>query len=221
MGPAGDRVRKNLLISLPPPLIFAMWSPDGRCSFISNVDHWGTCRDAECSLFSAHPLNKQLSKGRMSLHSWGVGRIRSGVDWNVQTGTTCCLCRQRTVDEQRFSGCGVSSVRMGSIPHHGFGSSPVSPDHCLRGWMVLSLIKSCIDLGTRARYRGCERYRCVANIMVGRSGVKTCLSRRGSFCKSVSQSSKRDEVAFQGFVCFLRLWDEVGILLLTLCQQQH
>lgn len=99
MGPAGDRVRKTL-ISLPPPLICAMWSPDGRCPFIFNEDHWGTHGDADCSLFPAH-LNKttEQNKGRMNLHTWGIGRIRPGVDWNIQTGTTCCLCRTDSTKE--------------------------------------------------------------------------------------------------------------------------
>lgn len=254
MGPAGDRVRKTL-ISLPPPLICAMWSPDGRCPFVFNEDHWGTHRDADCSLFPAHPLNKttEQNKDRMNLHTWGIGRIRPGVDWNIQTGTTCCLCRTDSTKEswkknKQLRNLSWIFLFLFSLSKKRVKELLMSKDfqdvESLQWewgqYLIMALeahqcpltivleaewfwvwLKSCIDLGTRARYRGCEWYQCVANIMMGRSGVKTCLSREGSFCKSVLQTSKRYEVAFQGFVCFLRLWDEVGVLLLPLCQQQH
>lgn len=124
---------------------------------------------------------------------------------------------QRT-DVQRFSGYGKRHQweQGQSLSHYGSGRLPGSLDHWPRDWMVLGLIKSCIYLGTSmlARYQACEWDQCIADIMVGRSRVKTCLFRGGSFCRTVLQTIKKYGPSFQGFVCFLRLWYKVGILLL-------
>lgn len=100
MGPAGDRVRKTFFWFPPPPLHHQFFSCKVQVAFVLTEDHWGTWKDAKCRLFPAPLQAEQRSKGKRSLHTWGIDRIRPSVDLSIQTRRTkFCPCRTDNAKE--------------------------------------------------------------------------------------------------------------------------
>lgn len=98
MGPAGDRVRFLWFLSLHHWFVpCEIWMAGAHLSLMKTTGEPVEMQIA-ASFLHTH-WTKQPSKGRMNLHTWGIGRIRLGVDWNIQTGTTCCLCRTDSAKE--------------------------------------------------------------------------------------------------------------------------